>query len=95
MTDVLLYLLLRDEEFQGVIESDGRQAPHPMLPVTKHRKGVTVLVTCAEMCVATILGVTQVGHGQGENLLHLGQIMKRIDSVVMYRYFLQFKLAII
>lgn len=81
MTDVLLYLLLRDEEFQGMIESDGRQAPHPMLPVTKHRESVTVLVTCAEMCVAAILRVAQVGHGQGENLLHLGQIEKRI---VMY-----------
>lgn len=95
MTDVLLYMLLRDEEFQGVIESDGRQAPHPMLPITKHRKGVTVFVTCAEMCVAAILRVAQVGHGQGENLLHLGQIQKRIDSVVMYRYFLLFKLVAI
>lgn len=87
MADVLLYLLLREEEFQSMIESDGRQAPHPMLPITKHRKGVTVLVTCAEMCVAAILRVAQVGHGQGENLLHLGQIQKRTDSVVMNRYF--------
>lgn len=44
-----------------------------MLPVTKHREGVSILVTGAEVCVATVLRVAQVGQGQGENLLHLRQ----------------------
>lgn len=64
---------LRDDEFQGMFQSDGRQAPHAMLPVAKHREGVSILVTGAEVRVATVLRVAQVGQGQGENLLHLGQ----------------------
>lgn len=44
-----------------------------MLPVTKHREGVSILVTGAEVRVATVLRVAQVGQGQGENLLHLRQ----------------------
>lgn len=53
----LLWALLRDNEFQGVVQSDCRQAPHAMLPITEHWQCVAVLVACAEMCVATILRV--------------------------------------
>jgi len=64
-------LLIGDNEFQGMVQGDGRQTPHTILPVTKHRHGESVLVAGAEVCVAAVLRVAQVGQGQGENLLHL------------------------
>lgn len=42
-----------------------------MLPVTEHGERVSILVTCAEVCVAAVLGVAQVRQGQGEDLIHL------------------------
>lgn len=54
---VLLWGRQRDDEFQGVVQSDGRQPPHSMLPVTKHWEGVSVFVTGAEVSVAPVLRV--------------------------------------
>lgn len=73
LSSVKKLLLRRDDKFEGMVESDGCQTPHSMLPVTKHWDGVSILVAGAEVCVATVLRVTQVGQGQAENLLHLGQ----------------------
>lgn len=42
-----------------------------MFAIPKHRKSVSVFVTGAEVCVASVLGVTQVRQGQGEDLIHL------------------------
>lgn len=44
-----------------------------MFSITKHWKGVSVLLSCAKVCVAAVLGITQVGQRQGEYLLHLQQ----------------------
>lgn len=44
-----------------------------MLSIAKHWKSVSVLLPCAEVCVATVVGVTQVGQRQGEYFLHLQQ----------------------
>lgn len=57
-----------------MVQGDGRQTPHTILPVTKHRHGESVLVAGAEVCVAAVLRVAQVGQGQGENLLHLSGV---------------------
>lgn len=54
-----------------MVQGDGGQTPHAMLPVTEHGERVSILVTCAEVCVAAVLGVAQVRQGQGEDLIHL------------------------
>lgn len=43
-----------------------------MLPIAKHWKCVTILVTSAEVCIAAVLGVAQMGQGHGEDFIHLG-----------------------
>lgn len=65
-----------------MIQSDRREAPNSMLPVSKHWQRVSVLVTDAEVRVATVLRGAQVGQGQGENFLHLDKKKKRKGSTI-------------
>ena len=64
-------LLGRRNDCQGVVESDGGQAPHAVLAAVEHRQRVGVLVAAPEMCVSAVRWVDHVGEGQGEDLLHL------------------------
>lgn len=50
-------LLWGDDEFQGMSQGNGSQAPDPVLAITKHWKGVSILVTDTEVRVATVLRV--------------------------------------
>lgn len=58
MMTVSLQGRLRYDKFQGVVQSHCCQAPNTMLPIAKHRKGVSVLLACAKVCVAAVLGIT-------------------------------------
>lgn len=63
-----------------MVQGDGGQTPHSMLPVTKHGERVSILVTCAEVCVAAVLGVAEVRQRQGEDLFHLEETSKKDQS---------------
>lgn len=58
-----------------------------MFAIPKHRKCVSVLVTGAEVCVASVVWVTQMGQGEGEDLVHLGERNRQTKS--MFRLLLQ------
>jgi len=64
-------LLWRRDDREGVVESDGSQAPHAVLPVVEHRQRVAVLVAGAEVCVSAVRGVAHVREGQREDFLNL------------------------
>lgn len=64
-----------------------------MFAIPKHRKSVSVFVTGAEVCVASVFGVTQVRQGQGEDLIHLEEGNRQTVrlSNVWHFYSIQFK----
>lgn len=61
----------RCQQLQGELSDDGREPPDPVWPVQEDRQCVAEVATMAEVGIALVLFLQQMGQGQCKHFIHL------------------------